>query len=144
MNILIINGPNINMIGSRNTEIYGNQDYQSLIDTIKNHGKKNNISIDIYQTNHEGDIIDYLQQKINQYDGLVINPGAFTHYSYAIRDAIEWLDIPIIEVHLTNIFQRESFRHLSVIQDVVDQTIVGKGFKGYIEAIDAMIKVIKK
>jgi len=132
------------MIGSRNTEIYGNQDYQSLIDTIKNHGKKNNISIDIYQTNHEGDIIDYLQQKINQYDGLVINPGAFTHYSYAIRDAIEWLDIPIIEVHLTNIFQRESFRHLSVIQDVVDQTIVGKGFKGYIEAIDAMIKVIKK
>lgn len=142
MNILIINGPNINMIGLRNKNIYGDKDYHSLLNTIQEHAKKHHISVEIYQTNHEGDIIDYLQTNIHLYDGLIINPGALTHYSYAIRDALEWIEIPIIEVHLSNIYMREPFRHLSVIEDVVDQTIVGKGFDSYLDGLDQIIKVI--
>lgn len=141
MNILIINGPNLNLLGLREPDVYGNETYHELKNTILKYAKNKQISVKIYQSNHEGKIIDLMQNKYQKFDGIIINPGAFTHYSYAIRDCLAALPIPKVEVHLSNIKNRESFRKLSVIEDVVDTSIIGKGFNGYLEAIDFLLNM---
>ncbi|MDA3932210.1 MAG: type II 3-dehydroquinate dehydratase [Tenericutes bacterium] len=142
MNILIINGPNINMLGKRETAIYGDKSYKDLIQYIKSETKDKKIKLSFFQTNHEGKIIDYLQKKYKKIDGIVINPGALTHYSYAIRDCLMSIHKPTIEVHLSNINDREDFRKISVIKDIVNDTIIGEGFAGYTKAINKLTKVI--
>ncbi|VDN49383.1 3-dehydroquinate dehydratase, type II [Petrocella atlantisensis] len=136
MKILVINGPNLNFLGIRSTDIYGQEDYNSLIEKIMTFSHKQEVETDCFQSNHEGAIIDRLQKAYyEQVDGIVINPGAYTHYSYAIRDAISSIQIPTVEVHISNIHEREAFRHVSVTKDVCVHQIVGKGLEGYLEAI---------
>lgn len=143
MKIMIINGPNLNMIGLRDNNHYGSGTYKQLIDSLVNYCGEKNIECTPYQSNHEGQLIDYIHQAIcEKYDGIVINPGAYTHYSYAIRDALEIANCLKVEVHISNIKDREAFRKISVIEDVVDFSIIGRGQKGYIEAIKYISKNI--
>ncbi|MDD4000728.1 MAG: type II 3-dehydroquinate dehydratase [Bacilli bacterium] len=137
MNILVINGPNLNFLGIREKEIYGEASYQALEKYLKVEAKKLNMRLDIFQTNHEGDIIDKIQEIYQRkFQGIIINPGAYTHYSYAIRDAIKSIDLPVIEVHLSNLDIREEFRKTSVIRDACVATFMGKGFLSYREALE--------
>ncbi len=138
MQILVINGPNLNFLGIREKAIYGNQDYQVLCDLIKENAHYHGDKIEIYQSNHEGDIIDRLQQAYSDgTQGIVINPGAYTHYSYAIHDALKSLDDIIkVEVHISDIQSREDFRKVSVTAPACDKQIYGHGFEGYLEAMD--------
>ncbi len=123
-------------LGIRNTAVYGNENYEFLVEKIQGYCKSNNIEVDCYQSNYEGGIIDRLQQAYHdKVDGVVINPGAYTHYSYAIRDAISSVQIDTVEVHISNIYERESFRHTSVTEAVCVKQICGHGLEGYIEAI---------
>lgn len=140
MNVLIINGPNLNMLGIREPGIYGNENYESLVNLITNYCNEKNIECDCFQSNHEGAIIDKIQEGYGKVDGIVINAGAYTHYSYAIFDAMNSVKIPSVEVHISDIHQRESFRHISVIQPACFKQICGHGFNGYLEAIDSLIK----
>ena len=137
MNILVINGPNLNFLGIREPDLYGKQDYQYLIDMIKKKGTEENCEIDRFQSNHEGSIIDRLQEAyFDGTQGIIINPGAYTHYSYAIHDALMSLTIPKVEIHITDIQNREEFRKLSVTAPACDKQICGKGLNGYLLAID--------
>ena len=140
MNILILNGPNINMIGIREPHIYGKKTYKDLEEYCLSFENKRDINIDIKQTNYEGIIIDLLQWSHDHYDGVILNAGAFTHYSYAIMDAIKSIKTPVIEVHLSDLSLREDFRQVSVIKDACKYSIMGKGFEGYKEAIKLLIK----
>lgn len=135
MRILVINGPNINMIGIREKNLYGNKNYKDLIKYIKDFANKNNIEIEIYQSNSEGQIINKIQEAYSFYDGIVINPAAYTHTSIAILDALKAVNIPTVEVHLTDIDMREEFRKISYVSYFAKKTIKGEGFDGYIEAI---------
>ncbi|MDD2402209.1 MAG: type II 3-dehydroquinate dehydratase [Clostridia bacterium] len=135
MKILVINGPNINMLGIREKDIYGEGTYQSLIEFIKNVCDQNDIDVDFFQSNHEGAIIDEIQRAYGKYDGIVINPAAYTHTSVAILDALKAVDIKTVEVHLSNIYEREEFRHNSFVSAACVKTYMGKGFEGYKEAI---------
>ncbi|MDD3601644.1 MAG: type II 3-dehydroquinate dehydratase [Defluviitoga sp.] len=132
--ILIINGPNINMLGKRPKDIYGTESYDELEKKIHNFAEENKLEIEIFHSNSEGDIIDRIQRL--DYKALIINPGAYTHYSYAIRDALEIATVPKIEVHLTNILAREDFRHSSVTAACCSGVISGFGFDGYILALN--------
>ena len=136
MRILIINGPNINMLGIREKNIYGSKNYKDLIKYIKEYTKEKDIEIEIYQSNSEGQIINKIQEAYNLYDGIVINPAAYTHTSIAILDALKAVNIPTVEVHLTDVDKRENFRKISYVSYFAKKTIKGKGFDGYIEAID--------
>ena len=136
MRILIINGPNINMLGIREKNIYGSKNYKDLIKYIKEYTKEKDIEIEIYQSNSEGQIINKIQEAYNLYDGIVINPAADTHTSIAILDALKAVNIPTVEVHLTDVDKREDFRKISYVSYFAKKTIKGKGFDGYIEAID--------
>ncbi|MFQ7349736.1 MAG: type II 3-dehydroquinate dehydratase [Anaerococcus vaginalis] len=136
MRILIINGPNINMLGIREKNIYGSKNYKDLIKYIKEYTKEKDIEIEIYQSNSEGQIINKIQEAYNLYDGIVINPAAYTHTSIAILDALKAVNIPTVEVHLTDVDKREKFRKISYVSYFAKKTIKGKGFDGYIEAID--------
>ena len=141
MKLLIINGPNLNLIGNREKDVYGDESLGQIINWIQK--KTKNIEIDLiwFQSNSEGDIIDKLHWAMdNNIEGIIINPGAYTHYSYAIRDAISSIEIPTIEVHLSNINKRENFRKKSVIKDVCKKQIKGKGKEGYLEAIKVLCK----
>jgi 3-dehydroquinate dehydratase-2 len=138
MNILIINGPNLNLLGIREPEIYGANTYQDLVDLIKDHGTLHNHKIDIRQSNHEGEIIDIIQGNYRDYDGIVINPGAYAHYSYAIYDCLKAIDIPAIEVHISDIMSRESFRKNLVTKEACIAMISGHGLMGYIMAINLL------
>ncbi len=143
MKLLVINGPNINFLGIREKSVYGTEDYGYLKSMIQEKAIKENITVDIFQSNTEGNIIDRLQEAY--YDGtqgIIINPGAFTHYSYAIRDALAALSIPIIEVHISNVHKREEFRHTSVTAPMCTGQIVGLGLKGYLLAMDALMSMI--
>ena len=141
MKILIINGPNLNFLGIREPSVYGSKTYDDLTNFLNQEGSKRNINLDIRQTNHEGLIIDYIQEAyFNKYDGIIINPGGYTHYSVAIRDAISSVMIPTIEVHLSNILEREDFRKISLIKDVCVKSIYGKGFDEYLEALEYFYK----
>ncbi len=136
MKILVINGPNINMLGIREKNIYGNQTYDDLVNFIKKAANENNIIVDLYQSNHEGDIVDKIQETYYEnYDGIIINPAAYTHTSIAILDALKAVTIPTIEVHISNINMRESFRKKSFITDVCKRTIIGIGFDVYKKAL---------
>ena len=136
MRILVINGPNINMLGIREKNIYGSKNYKDLIKYIKDYANENYIEIEVYQSNSEGEIINKIQEAHNFYDGIVINPAAYTHTSIAILDALKAVNIPTVEVHLTDIEKREDFRKISYISYFAEKTIKGKGFDGYIEAIN--------
>lgn len=140
MNILVINGPNLNFLGIREKKIYGNEDYDYLLETLQTKAKELDITIDTFQSNCEGEIIDRIQKAYyDQVDGIIINPGAFTHYSYALRDALASVTVPKIEVHISNVHKREEFRHVSVTAPVCDGQIVGLGLNGYLLAVDAII-----
>ena len=134
--ILVINGPNINMLGIREKNIYGRQDYKSLCEYLRAIAFQLGIEIELYQSNYEGDIVTVIQQAYGKFDGIVINPAAFTHYSIAILDALKAVNIPTIEVHISNIHQREEFRHKSVTAPACVGQICGLGFKGYALALE--------
>lgn len=137
MKVLIINGPNINFLGIREKGIYGNQDYDSLVKMIEEDAARKGHEAEVFQSNYEGAVIDRIQKAYGDgTKGIIINPGAFTHYSYAIRDALASVELPKIEVHISNVHKREEFRHASVTAPVCDGQIVGLGLKGYLLALD--------
>ena len=141
MKLLIINGPNLDLIGRREVNVYGKENLDQIINWVSENIESSKVDLIWFQSNSEGDIIDKLHWAIdNQIVGVIINPGAYTHYSYAIRDAISSIEIPTIEVHLSNIDERENFRKKSVIRDVCKKQIKGKGKEGYLEAI----KILRK
>ena len=144
MRILIINGPNINMLGIREKNIYGSKNYKDLIKYIKEYTKEKDIEIEIYQSNSEGQIINKIQEAYSFYDGIVINPAAYTHTSIAILDALKAVNIPTVEVHLTDVDKREEFRKISYVSYFAKKTIKGEGFDGYIEAIKYLKEKFKK
>lgn len=135
MNILVINGPNLNMLGIREPHIYGSKTYKDLCVYIKKVAKEKKVKIKIKQSNYEGKIVTWIQQAYQKYDGIIINPGAFTHYSYAIYDALKSVNMKAIEVHLSDVNNREEFRKHSVIREACVQSFSGKGFVSYQEAI---------
>ena len=137
MKILVLNGPNLNMLGIREPDIYGAQTYDNLIALITSHCEKKGIEVNCLQSNHEGDLVDYIQQAyFDKVDGIVINPGASTHTSVALLDALKAVSIPAVEVHISKVNEREAFRQISYVSYYCSKTITGKGFDGYIEAID--------
>lgn len=137
MKILVINGPNLNMLGIREPELYGRTTYDDLITMIEDHCKQKNIEVKCLQSNHEGDLVDFIQGAFfDGTDGIVINPGAYTHTSVAILDALKAVSIPAVEVHITDIDEREPFRKVSYISSYCSKSVIGKGIEGYIEAID--------
>lgn len=136
MKILVINGPNINMLGIREKEIYGSGSYDDLCALIKKHADEKNIDVTLFQSNHEGDIVDEIQKAYKKYDGIVINPAAYTHTSVAILDALSAVKIPTVEVHISDVSKREDFRQISYVRLIAEKTIMGKGFSGYLEAMD--------
>ncbi|WP_312372121.1 type II 3-dehydroquinate dehydratase [Lachnoclostridium sp.] len=142
MKILVINGPNINFLGIREKAIYGKKDYPYLLSILEEKAKKEGIEIITFQSNGEGEIIDRIQEAYSdQTDAIIINPGAYTHYSYAIRDALASIELPKIEVHISNVHTREEFRHVSVTAPVCTGQIVGLGLQGYLLAIDAIMNI---
>ncbi len=140
--VLVIHGPNLNMLGKREPEIYGNTTLDEINAELEHLGKTLGIFVETFQSNHEGAIVDKIQEADNQ-KGIIINPAAFTHTSIAIRDALLALDIPIIEIHISNIYRREPFRHKSLISDVADAQITGLGIKGYSIALKALAEMIQ-
>jgi len=141
-NIIIINGPNINLLGDRDKSLYGNQSYDDLVSRCKSEAKKKKININFYQSNIEGELVTKIQESRNQYDGMIVNAAAFTHTSVAIRDALSLFKKPCIELHISNIHKREEFRHKSLISDVVTGIICGLGTHGYILAINSMHELL--
>ena len=136
MKILVINGPNINMLGIREPEHYGRETYSDLVAKIEKHCASRNIEVKVYQSNHEGDLVDEIQSAYGTTDGIVINPGAYTHTSIAILDAVKSVNIPTVEVHISKVEEREDFRQISYIRLACVKTITGHGTDGYLEAID--------
>lgn len=144
MNILIINGPNLSRLDIRDSSIYGNLSYQELVALITSHASKLGLAVDIRQSDDEAQIIKWLHEAADSHAPVIINPAAFTHYSYAIRDAAELVKAPLIEVHLSNPLSREEFRHTSVISGVADGTIAGFGPNSYLLALEAMRSLLQK
>ena len=140
MKILVINGPNLNMLGIREPGIYGTENYNSLLEKISAHAKEKNIEADFFQSNHEGALVDKIQEAYGVFDGIVINPGAYTHTSIALLDAVKSVCIPTVEVHISKVEEREDFRQISYIRLACIATITGKGFDGYLEAIDTLLE----
>lgn len=145
MKILIINGPNINMLGIREPDQYGKETYAELTRKIEDHCKRSGIDFEIYQSNHEGALVDKIQEAyFKKTDGIVINPGAYTHTSIALLDAVKAVMIPTAEVHISDVSKREDFRQISYIRQACVFTISGRGTNGYTEAIDMLSEHIKK
>lgn len=139
--LLVINGPNLNFLGIREKGIYGTQDYNDLLNMIAQKGLDCHAAISVFQSNHEGAIIDKIQEAyFDKTEGIIINPGAYTHYSYAIRDALASITVPKVEIHISNIMEREDFRKVSVTAPVCDKQIYGHGLNGYLEAIDFVLE----
>ena len=137
MKILVINGPNINFLGIREKGIYGTENYESLVRSLEDKGRAEGHEVEVFQSNYEGGIIDRIQAAYSDVtEGIIINPGAFTHYSYAVRDALASVSMPNVEVHISNVHKREEFRHTSVTAPVCDGQVVGLGLKGYALAMD--------
>lgn len=144
MKILILNGPNLNFLGIREKNIYGTKNYDDLLRMIAEKGEKEQCRIEVFQSNHEGALIDRIQDAyFDGTEGLIINPGAYTHYSYAIRDALADCPLPKVEVHISDISQREDFRKVSVTVPVCDKQIYGHGLDGYLEGIDCALELKK-
>ena len=140
MKILVINGPNLNMLGIREPAHYGRETYADLVAKIENHSKARGIEVELFQSNHEGDLVDEIQRAWGRMDGIVINPGAYTHTSIAILDAVKAVGIPTVEVHISKVEEREDFRQISYVRAACVKTITGHGTDGYIEAIDFLIE----
>lgn len=143
MKIMVINGPNLNMLGVREPEVYGNKSYADLENYIEEYAESVGAEVVVMQSNSEGDIIDYIHYALGTQDAIVINPGAYTHYSYAIGDALSSVNLPTVEVHLSNIHKREEFRHKSVTAPSCIGQICGLGFDGYKLAIDYLLANVK-
>ena len=140
MKILVINGPNINMLGIREPEIYGSKTYADLVELIKKEAESLGVEVKFFQSNHEGAIVDEIQQAYGKFDGIVINPAAYTHTSVALLDAVKAVGIPTVEVHITDPDTRDEFRKISYIRQACVATVKGKGFDGYIEAMKLLTK----
>ena len=141
MNILVINGPNLNMLGIREPALYGSGTYDALCEKIKNYCAQKGVAVSFYQSNHEGCLVDRIQEAYSDgTDGIVINPGAYTHTSIALLDAVKAVGIPTVEVHISKVEEREDFRQISYIRAACIATITGKGFDGYLEAIDTLME----
>lgn len=142
MKILVLNGPNINILGIREPEIYGRQSYDDLCALIKAHAEELGVQVEFYQSNHEGDLVDAIQRAyFDGVDGIVFNPAAYTHTSVAIADAVKGVGIPTVEVHISEVSEREAFRQVSYIRDVAVKTITGRGFAGYTDAMDFLVQL---
>ena len=139
MKILVINGPNLNMLGIREPGIYGKSSYADLVKLISDYCAEKTVDVDFFQSNHEGSIVDEIQGAYGKYDGIVINPAAYTHTSVAILDAIKAVGIPTVEVHISDINTREEFRKFSYVSLAAKKTIAGHGFDGYLEAVDVLL-----
>ncbi len=139
MKILVINGPNLNMLGIREPDIYGRETYEDLCRKIREHAEKLGVEVTLYQSNHEGDLVDVIQQAYGNTDGIVINPGGYTHTSVAIPDAIKAVAIPAVEVHISDVDAREEFRKISYVRAACVKTIAGRGTDGYLEAMEYLV-----
>ena len=140
MKILVINGPNLNMLGIREPDHYGRETYADLVAKIQKHCNRKGVEVELYQSNHEGDLVDAIQRAYGKTDGIVINPGAYTHTSIAILDAVKAVGIPTVEVHISKVEEREDFRQISFVRLACVKTITGHGTDGYLEAIDFLIE----
>ena len=144
MKILVLNGPNLNLLGLREPAIYGREDYRALCEKLRAHAKEAGVELEIYQSNHEGDLVDKIQDAYGDADGIVFNPAAYTHTSIALLDALKAVGIPTVEVHLSKVEEREEFRKVSYIRPACIATISGKGQAGYLEAMDLLIDHLGK
>ena len=141
MKIMVINGPSLNMLGIREPDIYGNRTYDDLVESTREAAYDLGCETDFFQSNHEGDLVDYIQKAFfDHYDGIVINPGAYTHTSIALLDALKAVSLPAVEVHISDVDSRDDFRKISYIRKACIATVSGKGFDGYIEAIKILLK----
>ncbi len=143
-NILVLHGPNLNLHGQREPEIYGSLTLDEIDQALAERALKLGILIECFQSNHEGVLVDHIQMAIKSYDAILINPAAFSHYSYALRDALSATGLPLVEVHLSNVFAREPFRHHSVITEVANGMICGLGLQSYLLGLEALVKVLEK
>lgn len=143
MKLLILNGPNLNLLGSREPDIYGSESYDALCQQIQRHAAAISCTVALLQSNHEGALIDAIQGAQGVYGGIVINPGAYAHYSYAIYDALRAVDVPAVEVHISDITAREPFRAVSVTAPACVKTICGHGLRGYLEAMDYLKETVR-
>ncbi len=139
MKLFIINGPNLNLLGIREPEHYGSKTDGDLCEQIRRHAEKRGVEVEIFQSNHEGDLVDFIQSAYQKADGIVINPAAYTHTSVAILDAVKSVSVPTVEVHISKVDEREAFRQVSYIRAACLATVSGKGFDGYTEAMDILI-----
>ena len=144
MKLLIINGPNLNLLGLREPDIYGRQDYAQLCQFVLDACQEAGVEGEVFQSNHEGAIVDRIQEAYGRFDGIVINPAAYTHTSVAILDALKAVALPAVEVHLSDVSQRESFRQISYARLACEKTIMGLGFQGYVEAIRYLVDKYQK
>ena len=143
MKILVLNGPNINFLGIREPDIYGRETYAALIHMIESHCAAHGIAVDCYQSNHEGDLVDQIQAAYGVYDGIVINPAAYTHTSVALLDAVKAVSLPTVEVHISDVDARDEFRRISYIRAACVATVSGRGLQGYLDAIDLLSEQLK-
>ena len=139
MKLLVLNGPNLNMLGIREPDIYGKETYDDLCRMVKEHAEKRGVEVSLYQSNHEGDLIDRIQMAYGDVDGIVFNPGGYTHTSVALADAVKAVGIPTVEVHISDVASREAFRQVSYIRAACIATVAGHGLKGYLEAMDLLV-----
>ena len=144
MKLLVVHGPNINMLGVREPEVYGRGTYMDLCNLVDNYCREKDIEVEFFQSNHEGEIVDTIQNAYGNFDGIIINPAAYTHTSIAILDALKAVCIPTVEVHISDVSKREDFRQVSYIRQYCKKSIMGFGFKGYLMAVDYLVELIKK
>lgn len=144
MKIKVINGPNINMLGIREPSLYGSESYEALVTLISDYAKKEGVEVSFYQSNHEGDLVDAIQECYGRFDGIIINPAAYTHTSIAILDALKAVGLPAVEVHISKVEEREDFRQISFVRSACVKTVTGKGIAGYTEAMEFLLKEVLK
>ena len=144
MKILVINGPNINMLGIREPEIYGKATYSDLMEYVEKAASRLGVEVAFFQSNHEGAMVDAIQEAYGKFDGIVMNPAAYTHTSVALLDALKSVGIPAVEVHISDVRQREDFRQVSYVRKACAATVMGKGFDGYVEAMEVLCEKAKE
>ncbi len=144
MKIKVINGPNINMLGIREPSLYGSESYEAVVTLVSDYAKKEGVEVSFYQSNHEGDLVDAIQDCYGRFDGIIINPAAYTHTSIAILDALKAVGLPAVEVHISKVEEREDFRQISFVRSACVKTVTGKGIAGYVEAMEFLLKEVLK